>query len=98
MTKIRQIVPYPLFPLRRWTLDVERWTLDVGRSLSKSQMKLLLTNDDGIDAEGLEALRDAAQMLGDPIIVAPAGPQSGVSHRVTWQEGVRIEPRGEKRD
>jgi 5'-nucleotidase len=60
-------------------------------------MKLLLTNDDGIDAPGLEALVSAARTIGDPIIVAPAGPQSGVSHAVTWREGVRIEPRGEKR-
>ncbi|MGI8437260.1 MAG: 5'/3'-nucleotidase SurE [Chthoniobacterales bacterium] len=60
-------------------------------------MKFLLTNDDGIDAAGLAALHDAAQDLGDPIVVAPAGPQSGVSHAVTWHDGVRIEPRGEKR-
>src|SRR6478735_996117 len=59
-------------------------------------MKLLLTNDDGIDAAGLEALVTAARSFGEPIVVAPAGPQSGVSHAVTWQEGVRIEPRGEK--
>ena len=60
-------------------------------------MKFLLTNDDGIDAAGLEALRNAALTLGDPVVVAPAGPQSGVSHAVTWHEGVRIEPRGDKR-
>jgi 5'-nucleotidase len=60
-------------------------------------MKLLLTNDDGIDAPGLEALLTAARTLGDPVVVAPAGPQSGVSHAVTWHEGVRIEPRGDNR-
>ena len=60
-------------------------------------MKLLLTNDDGIDAPGLEALVRAARTLGDPIVVAPAEPQSGVSHAVTWGDGVRIEPRGDKR-
>ena len=60
-------------------------------------MKFLVTNDDGIEAEGLAALVTAAEPLGDPVIVAPAGPQSGVSHRVTWQEGVRIEPRDEQR-
>ena len=60
-------------------------------------MKLLLTNDDGIDAAGLDALRTAAANLGEAIVVAPAGPQSGVSHRVTWHDGVRIEPRGEQR-
>ena len=60
-------------------------------------MKLLLTNDDGIDAAGLEALVSAARTVGDPVVVAPVGPQSGVSHAVTWHEGVRIEPRGEGR-
>src|SRR6476659_5795798 len=73
---------------------------DVGRSaldVCLSQMKFLLTNDDGIDAAGLEALVAATRTLGEAVIVAPAGAQSGVSHRVTWQEGVRIERRGEKR-
>ena len=60
-------------------------------------MKFLLTNDDGIEAAGLAALQEAAAELGDSIIVAPSGPQSGVSHRVTWHEGVRIEARGEAR-
>ena len=60
-------------------------------------MKFLVTNDDGIDAAGLEALVNAACSLGEPVVVAPFGPQSGVSHAVTWHEGVRIEPRGEQR-
>ena len=60
-------------------------------------MKLLLSNDDGIDAPGLQALLCAARMLGDPVVVAPAEPQSGVSHAVTSHGPVRIEPRGEKR-
>ena len=59
-------------------------------------MKLLLTNDDGIEAPGLAALRNATRAFGDPVVVAPVGPQSGVSHAVTWHEGVRIEPRGDK--
>ena len=60
-------------------------------------MKFLITNDDGIEAAGLQALAAAAHPLGEAVIVAPAGPQSGVSHAVTWHHGVRIEPRGEKR-
>jgi 5'-nucleotidase len=60
-------------------------------------MKFLVTNDDGIDAPGLEALVAAARSFGEPVIVAPAGPQSGVSHAVTWQHGVRIERRDDKR-
>ena len=46
-------------------------------------MKLLLTNDDGIDAPGLQALLEAARQLGDPVVVAPATALSGCSHRVT---------------
>lgn len=60
-------------------------------------MKLLLTNDDGIDAPGLDALVRAARTVGQPVVVAPAEPQSGVSHAVTWGNGVRIEPRGDHR-
>jgi 5'-nucleotidase len=60
-------------------------------------LKFLLTNDDGIDAPGLAALVRAARTLGEPVVVAPAEPQSGVSHAVTWGNGVRIEPRDEQR-
>ena len=60
-------------------------------------MKFLVTNDDGIDAAGLAALVNAVDGLGEPVVVAPAEAQSGVSHRVTWQEGVRIERRGDER-
>src|SRR5205085_6473091 len=60
-------------------------------------MKFLLTNDDGIDAAGLGALVNAVAAFGESVVVAPADAQSGVSHRVTWQEGVRIEQRQEKR-
>jgi 5'-nucleotidase len=56
-------------------------------------MKFLITNDDGIDAPGLQALVNAARTLGEPVVVAPAGPQSGVSHAVTWMRGVQIERR-----
>ena len=57
-------------------------------------MKLLLTNDDGIEADGLRALLAAASELGEPEVVAPTGPQSGVSHAVTTGAAVRVEPRG----
>jgi len=60
-------------------------------------MKLLLSNDDGIDAPGLAALHTAAQDFGEPIVVAPAGPQSGVSHTVTWEGSVRLETRSADR-
>jgi 5'-nucleotidase len=36
-------------------------------------MKLLLSNDDGIDAPGLAALLAAAREFGEPVVVAPRG-------------------------
>lgn len=52
----------------------------------------ILTNDDGIDAPGIRALRNA--VTGEAVIVAPRDHQSGCSHRVTTTEGpIHIEER-----
>jgi 5'-nucleotidase len=53
-------------------------------------MHFLLTNDDGIDAAGLAALRAAAEALGQPLVVAPAECHSGGGHRLTTQAAIRI--------
>jgi 5'-nucleotidase len=60
-------------------------------------MKLLLTNDDGIDSPGLVALQQAAQMLGDLILVAPLEAHSGCSHRVTTGKPIRVTRRNADR-
>jgi 5'-nucleotidase len=49
-------------------------------------MRILLTNDDGIYAPGLEALHDELLRLGSVDIVAPSVEQSGVSHSITYLE------------
>jgi 5'-nucleotidase len=56
-------------------------------------MKLLLTNDDGIEAPGLQALLEAAVKVGKPIVIAPARALSGCSHRVTTDQPIRVEQR-----
>jgi 5'-nucleotidase len=53
-------------------------------------MKLLLTNDDGIDAPGLGALLQVAARVGDPVVVAPVDAHSGCSHRVTTSQPIRL--------
>ncbi len=45
---------------------------------------VLVTNDDGIYAPGLAALRRALTELGEVYLVAPATEQSGVSHAITY--------------
>ena len=47
-------------------------------------MQILLTNDDGIYAPGLAAMRKALARLGDVSVVAPATEQSGVGHSITF--------------
>ena len=54
-------------------------------------MKIILTNDDGVDAPGLETLARCVRNAGDLIIVAPAEAQSGVGHRVTVRAPIRVE-------
>jgi 5'-nucleotidase len=46
-------------------------------------MRILLTNDDGIYAPGLRALRKELQALGDVTCVAPATEQSAAGHSIT---------------
>jgi 5'-nucleotidase len=46
-------------------------------------MRILLSNDDGILAPGLAALRRAVADLGDCLVVAPDSPQSAAGHSIT---------------
>ena len=46
-------------------------------------MDILLSNDDGIHAPGLRALREALRPLGNVVVVAPASEQSAVGHSIT---------------
>src|SRR5262245_7624543 len=46
-------------------------------------VRLLLTNDDGIHAPGLRALRRELLKLGEVVVVAPATEQSAVGHSIT---------------
>ena len=58
-------------------------------------MKILLTNDDGIDAEGLSALEKA--FPGELYVAAPAKHVSECSHRITTRQPLPIEQRGDRR-
>ncbi len=53
---------------------------------------ILLTNDDGVRAEGLKRLRRAVSSLGRVVVVAPERQQSGASHALTLSNPLRINP------
>lgn len=60
-------------------------------------MKFALTNDDGIDAPGLETLEAVCGRLGSVVTVAPSEVQSGSGHRVTIDQPLRFEEKGVNR-
>jgi len=52
--------------------------------------RILITNDDGIDAPGIARLDEALAALGETVVVAPAGNQSGAAHSLTLREPLRV--------
>ena len=61
-------------------------------------LRILVTNDDGIDARGLEVLETiAAELSGDVWVVAPAHEQSAKGHSVSMHMPIRLRRYGERR-
>lgn len=56
-----------------------------------ARLRILVTNDDGINAQGLKVLEKIAHSLSDDVwVVAPEYEQSGASHSLTLVEPLRI--------
>ena len=51
---------------------------------------ILVTNDDGIYADGLRYLRQALAGLGDVQVVAPVAEQSAVGHSITLYDPIKV--------
>ncbi|MCH9031659.1 MAG: 5'/3'-nucleotidase SurE [candidate division Zixibacteria bacterium] len=60
-------------------------------------MKILLTNDDGVDALGLRCLENALRAEHDVLLCAPDREQSASSHSLSISRPLRLIERGEKR-
>lgn len=58
--------------------------------------RLLLSNDDGIQSEGLSALADVLSSLGEVLIVAPEREKSASSHSLTMHRPLRMKRLGER--
>src|SRR6187551_2124925 len=56
-----------------------------------SRPLILVSNDDGITSKGILTLINVMKQLGDVIVVAPDGPQSGMGHAITVGETLRLE-------
>ena len=53
-------------------------------------MRILITNDDGVNSSGIVAAKNAIKKLGDIDVVAPATQQSGIGHALTLFEPIRV--------
>ena len=51
---------------------------------------ILVVNDDGITAPGINALVECVEELGDVVVVAPDKPQSGMGHAITVSQLLRL--------
>ncbi|HUV38317.1 MAG TPA: 5'/3'-nucleotidase SurE [Planctomycetota bacterium] len=61
--------------------------------MTRDVRRILLTNDDGIDAPGLLALLAPLGRFGEVTVVAPVEEQSGVSHSIVYRRAVHARRR-----
>lgn len=60
-------------------------------------MKILVTNDDGIEAPGIAELVRVSSSLGEVVVVAPEQAHSGCGHQVTSDGVISLRQAGERR-
>jgi 5'-nucleotidase len=61
-------------------------------------MRILVTNDDGIHAEGLDVCEKIAREIADDVwVIAPEYDQSGVAHSLSLNDPLRLRQVGERR-
>ena len=58
--------------------------------MNSRRPRILITNDDGIHSEGIEALEAAMNEVGEVYVVAPASEMSGAAHSLTLERPLRI--------
>ena len=61
------------------------------------RMKIIISNDDGIEAPGIQTLLDILSRHADCRVVAPAGPQSGVGHALTYDRPISVQSLDDQR-
>ncbi len=58
--------------------------------MSNKEPLILVTNDDGVHSEGLKALFEAMQEIGEAVIIAPDREQSASSHSLTLHRPIKV--------
>lgn len=57
--------------------------------MTKSTPLILLTNDDGVHAKGIQELIECLRDTGEIVVMAPDGPRSGMSSAITSEVPIR---------
>lgn len=60
--------------------------------MAKKLPLILISNDDGITAPGIRNLIKIMNQIGEVVVVAPSGPQSGKGHAITIDGILRADP------
>ena len=55
-------------------------------------MKILVANDDGINAKGIRELTKALSQVAEVYVIAPDTQRSGASHSITMHKKLRFVP------
>ena len=58
--------------------------------METNQKLILVTNDDSVNAKGIQSLVKIASTLGTVVVVAPNKPQSGMGHAITLNDPIRL--------
>ncbi len=58
--------------------------------MTSERPRILVTNDDGYNADGIKALADGLREIGDVYVVAPEAEMSGAAHSLTLSRPLRI--------
>ena len=72
--------------------------LAIASSIKEAPLRILVTNDDGIHADGLNVCEEIARTLSDDVwVVAPEHDQSGVAHSLSLNDPLRLRQVTERR-
>src|SRR5574337_12519 len=63
-------------------------------SFQRSIMRVLVSNDDGVDAPGIRVLAERLRVVGEVTVVAPDRDRSGASNSLTLDAPLRVLPMG----
>lgn len=73
-----------------WLLVCAAFVQPAAGQAQQRPLRILISNDDGFDAPGLQALADSLGPLGRVFVAAPREQQSGMGHSITFRDPIFV--------